>query len=85
VAPSLRNAPGADLAFVSAGIAMGERTLDDERDRLEAAMGMRAERQPVIVRRIDLRPVMVQKQEWIDLFDLVVRQGSLRAQIPDII
>src|SRR5205085_1326266 len=57
------DAAGANHTLVSAGVAMKQRALHDKRHRLESAMWMRAEWQAVISRRIDLRSVMIQKQE----------------------
>ncbi len=48
-------------------------------------MRMRAEREALIPRRINLRPVMVQEEKGIDLIDLGIGQRSLCAQIAYII
>ena len=64
---------------------MGARSLDDEGHRLAAAMRMRAERQAAIVRRIDLRPVMVEEEERIDLLQPRPRQRPAGDEIAHIV
>src|SRR5690606_21641989 len=61
------HAPGLDHARVFAAVVMREVACEDEGYRLEAAMRVRPERQSVVTGRIDLRPVMVEEQERIDL------------------
>ena len=48
-----------DDALVTGAVAMRELARQDERDRLETAMRVRAERQAAVTRRVDLRAVMV--------------------------
>ena len=61
------HAARADHAFVAGAVAVRQLAVEDEGDGLEAAVRMRAERQAAVVRRIDLRAVVVQEQEGIDL------------------
>src|SRR4051794_38898979 len=70
---------------MSARIAMRQRSLDDERHRLEPAMRMRPERQSAIPRRIHLRPVMIEKEKRIDLLNLIIRQRPPRMQLANVI
>ena len=64
---------------------MRELARQDEGDGLETAVRMRAERQAAIARRIDLRAVMVQEQERIDLLDVAARHGPPRREIGDVV
>jgi hypothetical protein len=59
---------------VAGAVAVGQQAVEDEGDGLEAAVRMRTERQAAVVRRIDLRPVVVQEEEGIDLLDVRSRQ-----------
>lgn len=70
---------------MAAAIVMAQLAIENERHRLEAAMRMRAKRQAVIVRRISLRAVMVQKQKRIDLRYARTRQRPSRDEIADIV
>ena len=74
-----------DRALMTAAVAMGERAVDDERDGVEAAMRMRSERQSAIVRRVELRSVMIEKEERIDLIESFVRQRTPGVQFADVV
>ena len=67
------------------GILVHEFAVENERHRFEAAMRMRPERQAAIVRRINLRPVVIQEQEWVDLRHARPRQGTARHEIRDVV
>ena len=75
----------ADDALAAARVVVRQLALQDEGHGLEAAMRMRSERQAAIVRRIGLRPVMVQEQEGIDLLDPRPRHGPARHQVSDVV
>jgi hypothetical protein len=64
---------------------MHQFTLKDERHRLEAAMRMRAERQAAVVRTINLRPVVIEEQERIDLLHTRAWHRPARNKIADIV
>jgi hypothetical protein len=64
---------------------MGEGAFKNEGDRFKTAMGMRTKRQAVVVGQICLRPVMVEKQERVEVWQSRPRQGTARHQIADIV
>ena len=64
---------------------MRQRALENEGDGLEAPVRMRPERQPAIVGGIDLRPVMVEEQERIELVEPRTRQWPAGREIADIV
>ncbi len=66
-------------------IPVHEFAVEDERHGFEAAMWMRPEWQAVIVRTIDLRPMVIQEQEWVDLRHARPRQGATCHEIRDVI
>jgi hypothetical protein len=70
---------------VAGAVLVGELALQDEGHGLEAAMGMRPERQAVAVRRIDLRAMVVEKQEGIDLVDPRTRHRPARDEVGDVV
>jgi len=70
---------------MTAAVAMHEGAVQDERNGLESAMWVRAERETSVSRWIDLRTVVIQEEEWVDLIDFLIRQRTLRAEIPDIV
>jgi hypothetical protein len=74
-----------DDALVPGAVAVCELARQDERDGFETAMRMRAERQTAVARRIDLRSMVIQEQEWIDLLDLGARHGPARREIGDVV
>ena len=67
--------PPPDDALAAARIEVRELPVEDERDGLEPAVRVRAERQAAVARRIDLRSVVVQEQERVDLLDLGAGNG----------
>jgi hypothetical protein len=79
------HAAGVDHAFVAGAVAVRQFALEDEGDGLEAAVRVRPERQAAVVRRVGLRPVVVQEQEGIDLVDEVVGQRPLGDQVADVV
>ena len=68
---------------MTAAILVGKLAGENEGHRLEAAMRVRAEGQPAIVRRIDLRPVMIDEQERVEA--LRRRQRPPGDEIADIV
>ena len=74
-----------DDALVPRAVAMRELAGQDERDGLETAMRMRAERQAAIARRIDLRAVVIQEYERVDLLDFLTRHGPACREIGDVV
>ena len=65
--------------------AMHQLAFEDEGHRLEAAMRMRAERQAAIVWWINLRAVMVEEKEWVDLLHAWARHRAARDEICNVI
>src|SRR6185295_9690405 len=59
--------------------------VDDEGHRLEAAMRMRAERQPAVAGRVDLRAVVVEEEERVERVERRARQRSPRDEIADVV
>jgi hypothetical protein len=57
------HAAGMDDALVPGGVTVGEIAFQDECDRLEPAMRVRAEREPLIAGPVGLRAVMVEEEE----------------------
>ncbi len=74
-----------DDALMAGAVAVGQRPLQHEGHRLEAAMRMRAEGQAAIVRRIDLRAVVIEEEKGAQLVDLLPGQGAPRDEIGDIV
>jgi hypothetical protein len=70
---------------VSPCVAVKERSIDDEGDGFEAPMRMRAERKPAISRRVDLRPMVVQEEERVDLLDDVVGERPAGDEVTDVV
>lgn len=70
---------------MAAAVAVGKFTLQHERHRLESAVGMRAKRQTMVVRRIDLRTVVIEKQEHTDPIQSRARDRTAGSQIADVI
>src|ERR1700682_81821 len=62
------HAAGLDDALMATGVVVRQLAVQDKGDRLEPAMRMRAERQATVVCRIDMRAVVVEEQERVDLF-----------------
>ena len=62
---------------------MGEEALLDERQRLEALVGVWPKRQAGVVGAIGLRPVVVQKQEGIQIGQGASRKGALGQESAD--
>ncbi len=74
-----------DDALVAGAVAMRERPVEDERDRLEPAVRMRPERQSAVAGGIDLRTVMVEKEERVDLVEFLVGQRTPGAEVADVV
>jgi hypothetical protein len=70
---------------MAARVVMREASGENEGYRLEAAMRMGSKREPPIVRRIDLRTMMVEEQEWIDLRQAGRWKRAARREISDIV
>ena len=64
---------------------MRERALKNERDSFKTAMRMRAKRQALVVRQVSLRPVMVEEQERVEVWQARPRQWAARYEIADIV
>jgi len=64
---------------------MGQITLQDEGDRLEPAMWMRAEGQAVIARPIELRTMVVEEQEGVHLVDAGPGNRAPGRQVGDVV
>jgi hypothetical protein len=64
---------------------MGQYTLYNKRDCFESPMWMRSKRQPGIAREIDLRTVVIEKQE--DAKTVQARSGHwpARRQLTDVV
>jgi hypothetical protein len=77
------HAAGADHALVAGGVAVGQLAGQDERHRLEAAVRVRPERQSGVLRRVDLRPVVVEEEERVDLRDTGAGQRPAGDQFVD--
>ncbi|RAN38247.1 hypothetical protein HY11_00105 [Hyphomonas pacifica] len=75
----------ADDAFMARAVTVGEFAFQNEGDRLKAAMRVRAEGQAAIVRRIDLRPVMVQEEERADVANPAPRDRAAGDEIANIV
>lgn len=69
--------------LVAACVLVHDVTGEDEGDCLKAAMGMGAEGQSVIVWRVDLGAVVIEKQERIDVVDGLCGQCTVSHQIVD--
>jgi hypothetical protein len=74
-----------DHALVPAGVLVRELALHDEGDGLEAAVRVRPERQPAVVRRIDLRAVVVEEQERVDLLHVRPGERAARHELTDVV
>jgi hypothetical protein len=79
------HAAGTDDALVARAVAVREQAVEDKRDGLEPAVRMRAERQAAVVRRIDLRAVVIQEQERVDLVEMRSRHGALGDEVADVV
>lgn len=55
------------------------------RNSLEPTMRMRTERQAVVAWLIDLWPMVIEEQEWIDLFEARTRDRAPSDQVRDVI
>src|SRR5258708_21116562 len=77
------DAAGGDGALMPARVAVDERALDDESHGLKSAVGMRAERQPLIPRRVHLRAVVIDEEKRLDLIERVGR--APRHEIADVL
>jgi hypothetical protein len=74
-----------DDAFMAARVVVGEIAFENEGHRLEAAVRMRTERQAVVSGLIDLRAVMIQEKERIDLIEARSRHRPPGDEVSDIV
>jgi hypothetical protein len=74
-----------DHALVPGAVAVRQQAVEDEGDGLEPAMRMRAEGQAAVARRVDLRAVVVEEQERIDLVEMGAGHGTLGDQVADVV
>jgi len=72
-------------AGMSTAIQMRQIAFENEGDGFKTAMRMRAERQALIIRRVMHRPMVIEKQERIQLRQTRAGQGTARDEIADII
>src|SRR5436305_1756834 len=79
------NTAFANHALVACAVTVRELAFEDESDGLEAAMRMRAERQALVVRRINLRPVVIEEEKGIDLVERRPGKRTTRDQVADVV
>lgn len=64
---------------------MGKVALEDEGHRLETTVRVWAEGQALIIGRVDLRTVMIEEQEGVDLLDVRSRQRPACHEVGDVV
>jgi hypothetical protein len=79
------DAARADHALVPAAVVVRQLAFEHEGHGLEPAVRMRAERQPPVVRRIDLRAVVIEEQERVDLLDAGSGQRPPGDEVGDVV
>ena len=70
---------------MSARIGMHQFTLQNEGHGLEPTMRMRAEWQALIVRGINLRPMVIEEEKRVDLLHARARNWPARDEIRDVV
>ena len=74
-----------DDALMARGVLVREFAFEDEGDRLETAMRVRPEGQSVIVGRIDLWPVMIEKQKRAEMTEARPGKRATGLKVGDVI
>lgn len=70
---------------MATGVVMRQTAGQDEGDRLEAPVRVRAEREAIVVRRVGLRPMMVKEEEGIDLRQFRAGYRPAGRQVADVV